>query len=67
MRHLGLLDHKQFRALVYSCKRVMFKMVERLSFAVDLKPVEVDYDVHGEQELYQKDDTGQYRIKHWFH
>ena len=66
MRHLGLLDNKQFRAQVYSCKRVMFKMAERLSFAVDLEPVEVGCDVHGEQELYQKDDTGQYRIKHCF-
>ncbi|GAB7331992.1 hypothetical protein MBLNU13_g03897t1 [Cladosporium sp. NU13] len=39
-----------FRAQVYSCKRVMFKMVERLSFAVDLEPVELDCYVYGEQE-----------------
>lgn len=67
MQHLGLLANKQFRVQVYSCKRVMFKVVERLSFTVDLKPVELDCDVHGELELYRKDDTGYYRIKHCFH
>jgi hypothetical protein len=63
MRHLDLLDNKQFRAQVYSCKRVMFKMVKRLSFAVDLEPVELLCDAHGEQEFYQKDDTGRCRIR----
>jgi hypothetical protein len=62
MRHLELLDNKQFRAQVYSCKRVMFKMVERLSFAIDLEPVELLCDVHGEEEFYRKDDTGHYRF-----
>lgn len=58
MRHLELLDNKQFRAQVYSCKRVMFKMVERLSLAVDLVPVELLCECHGEDEFYRKDDNG---------
>lgn len=58
MRHLELLDNKQFRAQVYSCKRVMFKMVERLSFAVNLVPVKSPCECHGEREYYQKDENG---------
>ena len=57
MRHLELLHNNQFRAQVYSCKRVMFMMVERLSFAVNLVPVESLCECHGEDEFYRKDDN----------
>lgn len=59
MWHLELLDNKDFRAQVYSSKRVMFKMVERLSFAVDLEPVELSCGSHGDHEFYRKDDSEQ--------
>ena len=62
MRHLDLLDNKQFRAQVYSGKRVMFKLVERLSSAADLVPVKVICAKHGEMELYGKNDSVQCRV-----
>jgi hypothetical protein len=62
MRHLELLDNKQFRAQVYSCKRVMFKLVERLGFAADLVPVEVICAKHGEVDFYQKNGSVQCRV-----
>ena len=39
--------------------RIMFKMVERLSFAVDLEPVELSCGSHGDHEFYRKDDSEQ--------
>jgi hypothetical protein len=54
LRHLYLLDDERFRALVYNCKQIMFKLVERLSFAADLVPVKLFYDHHGEIEVYLK-------------
>ena len=54
LRHLYLLDDERFRALVYDCKQIMFKLVERLSFAADLVPVKLFYDHHGEIEVYLK-------------
>ena len=54
MRNLHLLKNEQFHAQVYSCKRIMFKMVERLSFAADLVPEKVDCAHHGPHECYRK-------------
>ena len=54
MRNLHLLKNEQFRAQVYSCKRVMLKLVDRLSFAADLVPEKVDCPHHGSQECYRK-------------
>ena len=54
MRNLRLLKNEQLRAQVYSCKWIMFKIVELLSFAADLVPEKVDCAHHGPQEFYRK-------------
>lgn len=54
MRNLHLLRDERFRAQVYSCKRIMLKLIDRLSFAADLVPKKMDCPHHGPQECYRK-------------
>lgn len=53
MANLHLLENEEFRAQVYSCKEIMLKLLERLSFAVELVPEKVDCPLHGPLECYR--------------
>ena len=58
MSHLDMLENEQFSAQVYSCKTIMFKMVQSLSWAVDLDPVRLDCATHGDVVYYRKPHGG---------
>jgi len=54
MQHLHLLKDEQFRAQLLSCRQVMFKLVERLSLAADLKPEQLRSAHYGPEEFCRK-------------
>lgn len=54
MRNLHLSKNEQFRAQVYSCKRIMLKTVERLSFVANLVPEKVGCAYYSLQECYRE-------------
>lgn len=54
MKHLKSLRNERFRYQVFNNQRVMFKLVERLSFAADLVPIGWACEKHDRKVYAQK-------------
>jgi hypothetical protein len=54
MKHLKSLGDERFRALLYNNKRIMLKLLERLSFAAGLVPEERACALHDSHVVYRQ-------------